>query len=116
MITDDVKARRFGTIGQDRTRIGIVRAVGKGIRSYTSTAKELANYFGVSRNTVYNWLGSTAIPHRKIGGVIRFNLAEVDEWARERSGGARDSATSEIHPAEALPEPIDGAPTGASSE
>ena len=60
-------------------------ATDKKIRTYTATAADVAQHFGVSRATVYNWLESTDIPHRKVGGVLRFNLVEVDEWAAERA-------------------------------
>ena len=61
-----------------------MEATDKTIRTYTVTATAVAKHFGVSRGTVYNWLSMTDIPHRKVGGVIRFNLTEVDEWAAER--------------------------------
>ena len=54
--------------------------------TYTLKARDLARHYAVSPGTVYNWVKLTNIPHRKIGGVIRFNLAEVDEWAAERPG------------------------------
>lgn len=54
-------------------------------RPYTATAVDVAEHFGVTRATVYNWLDTTDIPHRKLGGVIRFNLSEVDEWAKARA-------------------------------
>ena len=67
-----------------------MEAIGNELRAYTATAVVVAEHFGVSRNTVYNWLESTDIPHRKIGGVIRFNLTEVDEWAK--AGVPEDAA------------------------
>lgn len=60
-------------------------------RTYTATAQDVANRYGVSRASVYNWVETTDIPHRKLGGVIRFNLDEVDEWASARD--AQPAAT-----------------------
>ena len=60
-------------------------ATGNELRTYTATASDLAKHFGVSRSTVYNWLdGESPPPHRRLGNLIRFNLAEVDEWAKAR--------------------------------
>ena len=56
------------------------------IHTYTATAVDVSKHFAVSRATVYGWVSSTDIPHRKIRGVIRFNMREVDKWAAERPG------------------------------
>ena len=50
--------------------------------SPTATVDDVAAHFGVSTKTVRRWLKNTDIPHRRIGGVIRFDIDEVDEWAR----------------------------------
>ena len=47
-----------------------------------ATVGDVAKHFGISTRTVRRWLKSTDIPHRKVGGTLRFNLQEVDEWAR----------------------------------
>ena len=44
------------------------------------TVDELAAEVGVSVRTVRRWLAETDIPHRRVGGVIRFVFAEVDTW------------------------------------
>ena len=49
-----------------------------------ATVGDVADHFGISTRTVRRWLKSTDIPHRKVSGTLRFNLAEVDEWARVR--------------------------------
>jgi excisionase family DNA binding protein len=48
------------------------------------TTDELAAKIGVSARTVQRWLAETDIPHRRVGDVIRFVFAEVDEWMRHR--------------------------------
>ena len=56
------------------------------LRPYNATAGDVAKHFGVSRSTVYNWLdGGDPPPHRRVGNLIRFNLPEVDEWAKGRA-------------------------------
>ena len=52
-------------------------------RAYTAGVQDVARHFGVHTATVYNWLKSDAPPpHRRAGNLYRFNLEEVDEWAR----------------------------------
>ena len=58
---------------------------GNELRTYTATTKDVAAHFGVGRSSVYTWLKTTDIPHRRVGGLIRFNLAEVDEWSSTRA-------------------------------
>ena len=50
-----------------------------------ASVKDVAEHFGVSESTVWRWLKNTDIPHRKVGDVTRFSLAELDEWARHNS-------------------------------
>jgi excisionase family DNA binding protein len=66
-------------------RIGNVETAGNEARTYTASAGDVADRYGVHRNTVYGWVEATDIPHRKVVGVIRFNLDEVDEWMRTRT-------------------------------
>jgi excisionase family DNA binding protein len=49
------------------------------------TVAELAEKLGVSSRTVQRWLADTDIPHRRAGNIVRFRLAEVDEWMRGRA-------------------------------
>lgn len=44
------------------------------------TVKELAAYLGVSRATVYNWIGKKGLPALKIGNTWKFRQNEVDGW------------------------------------
>lgn len=46
-----------------------------------ATVEDVAEHFGVSTRTVRRWLKDLGVPHRRVMGVIRFNIAEVDEWA-----------------------------------
>lgn len=55
-----------------------------GLDGATATVDDVAKHFGVSTRTVRRWLKSTDIPHRRVAGTIRFNLAEVDHWATHR--------------------------------
>lgn len=51
------------------------------LKPYQASAGEVADHLGVSRQTVYNWCKTTSIPHRQVGAILRFNLAEVDAWS-----------------------------------
>jgi len=47
---------------------------------------EIANYLGVSKDTIYNWINSKKMPAHKIGRFWKFKQDEVDSWVK--SGGA----------------------------
>lgn len=49
------------------------------------TVDELAEELKVSVRTVRRWLADTDVPHRRAGTVVRFKLAEVDEWMAARA-------------------------------
>jgi len=44
------------------------------------TVKELADYLGVNRFSVYRWVEQQRIPHRRVDRLIRFDLREVEEF------------------------------------
>lgn len=41
---------------------------------------ELAAYLGVSIGTIYGWTHLRVIPFYKVGNLVRFKLAEVEQW------------------------------------
>lgn len=60
-----------------------------------ATVEDVAAHFGVSERTVWRWLKTTEIPHRRIGGeggTVRFNLGEVDAWAARGGRPAEEVA------------------------
>jgi excisionase family DNA binding protein len=46
------------------------------------SVEEIAVYLGVSRDTIYSWVGKTDIPAHKVGRLWKFKTAEVDQWVR----------------------------------
>lgn len=42
--------------------------------------EEIAEYLGVTKDTIRNWIKKTDIPAHKIGRLWKFKLTEVDEW------------------------------------
>lgn len=52
--------------------------------------KDIADYLGVSQQTVYFWTHSGIIPHYRLPKAVRFKLSEVDSWmARRKRRGWR---------------------------
>ena len=41
---------------------------------------EIAQYLGISKETIYRWVESHKIPAHKIGKQWKFKIIEVDEW------------------------------------
>lgn len=51
---------------------------------------EIADYLGVSKDTVYEWVNSKAMPGHKVGRFWKFKREDVDNWVR--GGGAASSS------------------------
>ena len=45
--------------------------------------EELAEYLGLQKQTIYNWLHKKKISGIKIGKVWRFDRKEIEKWLRE---------------------------------
>ncbi|MDP3143499.1 MAG: helix-turn-helix domain-containing protein [Candidatus Omnitrophota bacterium] len=45
--------------------------------------RELAEYLGLTRGTLYVWVCHRKIPYHKFGGAVRFDLREIEGWAKE---------------------------------
>tara|TARA_R110002072_G_scaffold240450_1_gene399022 strand:+ start:1157 stop:1399 length:243 start_codon:yes stop_codon:yes gene_type:complete len=50
------------------------------------SVEEIAEYLGVSKDTVYGWVSSRGMPGHRVGRLWKFKAVEVDEWVR--AGGA----------------------------
>lgn len=44
--------------------------------------QETANYLGVTKDTVRNWIKKTDIPAHKVGKLWKFKRSELDEWIK----------------------------------
>ncbi len=53
----------------------------------------VADYLGVSRETVLQWIEKKGMPAHKVGRQWKFKISEIDEWIR--SGEASDENTEE---------------------
>ena len=50
------------------------------------SVEEIAEYLGVTRDTIYVWLGKKGLPGHRLGRLWKFKKEEVDVWVR--AGGA----------------------------
>jgi excisionase family DNA binding protein len=53
------------------------------------SVEEIAEYLGVSKDTVYAWISKRSMPAHRIGRLWKFKAEEVDVWVR--SGGAAEN-------------------------
>ncbi len=44
---------------------------------------EVAEYTGLSKNTLYAWVCQRRIPFVKVGRLTKFDLKDVDRWIEE---------------------------------
>ena len=66
----------------------MIMAEEKKYEGATATIGDIAERFHVSTRTVGRWIEAGTIPFRRVGGIIRFNLEEVDDWAKESAEDA----------------------------
>ena len=53
--------------------------------------RELSEYLGIKKSTLYAKVAANSIPHYKIDHLIRFRKAEIDEWlSSKRNDSERD--------------------------
>jgi excisionase family DNA binding protein len=50
--------------------------------------KEICEYLGVSRDTVFKWIDNKNMPANKMGRQWKFKIDEVDNWIK--SGASAD--------------------------
>lgn len=54
---------------------------------------EIAEYLGISKDTVYAWITNKGLPGHRIGRFWKFKRSEVDGWVHQ--GKAADAETEE---------------------
>lgn len=47
--------------------------------------KEICEYLGISRDTVFKWIETKSMPAHKMGRQWKFKIDEVDEWVKAGS-------------------------------
>ena len=67
------------------------------------SVKEVSQYLGVARSTIYKWIERNDLPAHKAGRLWKFSRAEVDGWLRNEQLTPRtiqaNSVTTEAHEA-----------------
>jgi len=46
--------------------------------------KEISNLLGVSEKTLYGWVHQRKIPFLKMGGLLRFDLSDIEKWIQKK--------------------------------
>jgi hypothetical protein len=54
---------------------------------------DVAVYLGIGRGTVYKWIGRYSLPAIKVGRLLKFRRAEIDEWMASRKAPRTDDAS-----------------------
>jgi excisionase family DNA binding protein len=55
---------------------------------------EMAEYLGVSKDTVYSWVTAKGMPGYRVGRFWKFKKDDVDDWVRAE--GAASSTDEEL--------------------
>ena len=48
------------------------------------SVQEIAEYLGVSTDSVYRWVEQRGLPVHRVGRLLRFKCSEVDDWVHSR--------------------------------
>lgn len=56
--------------------------------------KELAEYLGIGKSTIYNLIKKKKIPASKIGKQYRFSKDVVDSWLKDKIITKRESSST----------------------
>ncbi len=52
---------------------------------------EIAEYLGITRDTIYKWIDKKKMPVHRVGRLWKCKKDEIDEWIR--NGGAASDTT-----------------------
>lgn len=82
----------FGLLHPDRVRNSDSESIwllkGRTMSDRWVSVEEIAEYLGVSKDTVYGWIAKKDMPAHKVGRLWKFKANEVDDWVR--NGKASD--------------------------
>lgn len=59
---------------------------------------EVAEYLGITRDTVYKWIARKRMPGHKIGRLWKFRRSEIDEWVKSEKHTPTDPPTFKASP------------------
>jgi excisionase family DNA binding protein len=60
---------------------------------------QAADYLGIRPKTLYEWVRTGRVPHRKLGFNVRFEPEELASWVGEQQSSEPGSADSELEAA-----------------
>ena len=75
---------RVNNLIKDVKNINKAKEMKRRLSSQLMNVDELAQYLGLQKQTIYNWLHQKKISGIKVGGVWRFDKKEVNAWLRAR--------------------------------
>ena len=55
------------------------------------SAEAIAEHLGVTKDSVYTWIATRAMPAHRVGRLWKFQVTEVDAWVR---GADADAGTA----------------------
>jgi len=73
-----------------------IKKLGVAIEEHLLTPKQLSEFLQIEVSTVYKWTHYGYVPHFKIGGNIRFDLAQIKRWLNRRQKRGRDTYKLEV--------------------
>jgi excisionase family DNA binding protein len=47
--------------------------------------KEVGEYLGIGKDTIYSQVSQRRIPYVKIGRLLKFDLKAIDEWIAQKT-------------------------------
>lgn len=56
--------------------------------------EQAAQYIGVNKDTIRNWIKKGTIPANRVGKLWKFKKSELDEWIK--SGRSANASQSEV--------------------
>ena len=58
---------------------------------YLLSVPELSRYLGVSKSYIYKNVQREKLPHMRLGRLLKFNRAQIDEWLRRKEANSYSS-------------------------
>jgi len=59
----------------------------KNINHELVSIEEMMKKFMVSKTTIFTWIRKNGLPSIKLGGTLRFDPREVEEWVNQNRRG-----------------------------
>ncbi len=59
------------------------------------SVEEIAEYLGVSKDTVYEWISKRELPAHRVGRFWKLKADEVDSWVRTGKAAEVDEQSAE---------------------